>query len=86
MQASLRLLGRRRFLPLFATQFLGAFNDNFFKTAMVILVTYHIYNDPTQEATFNALAGAIFILPFFSFRRLPGSLPIPATNPASSGS
>jgi MFS family permease len=74
MQASLRLLGRRRFLPLFATQFLGAFNDNFFKTAMVILVTYHIYNDPTQEATFNALAGAIFILPFFLFSALAGQL------------
>ena len=35
------LLGKRRFLPLFVTQFLGAFNDNLFKTAMVILVTYH---------------------------------------------
>ena len=74
MQASLRLLGRRRFLPLFTTQFLGAFNDNLFKTAMVILVTYHIYNDPTKEATFNAVAGAIFILPFFLFSALAGQL------------
>ena len=74
MQASLRLLGRRRFLPLFVTQFLGAFNDNLFKTAMVILVTYHIYNDPTKEATFNAVAGAIFILPFFLFSALAGQL------------
>jgi MFS family permease len=40
----------------------------------VILVTYHIYNDPTQEATFNALAGAIFILPFFLFSALAGQL------------
>lgn len=74
MQASLRLLGRRRFLPLFATQFLGAFNDNLFKTAMVILVTFHIYNDPTKEASFNAIAGAVFILPFFLFSALAGQL------------
>lgn len=74
MQASLRLLGRRRFLPLFATQFLGAFNDNLFKTAMVMLVTYHIYQDATREAAFNAIAGAIFILPFFLFSALAGQL------------
>lgn len=74
MQASLRLLARRRFLPLFATQFLGAFNDNLFKTAMVILVTYHIYSDPTREASFNAIAGGIFILPFFLFSALSGQI------------
>jgi MFS family permease len=74
MQTFLALLGRRRFLPLFATQFLGAFNDNLFKTAMVILVTYHIYSDPTREASFNAIAGAIFILPFFLFSALSGQL------------
>ena len=74
MTPSLRLLGKRRFLPLFATQFLGAFNDNLFKTAMVILVTYHVYSDPTKEATFNAVAGAVFILPFFLFSALAGQL------------
>ena len=74
MQASLSLLGRRRFLPLFATQFLGAFNDNLFKSAMVILATYAIYNDETKEATFNAVAGGLFILPFFIFSALAGQL------------
>jgi hypothetical protein len=74
MQASLRLLGRRRFLPLFVTQFLGAFNDNLYKSAMVILATYAIYNDETKEATFNAVAGALFILPFFLFSALAGQL------------
>jgi MFS family permease len=59
---------------LFATQFLGAFNDNLYKTAMVILVTYQIYSDPTKEATFNAVAGAVFILPFFLFSALAGQL------------
>src|SRR4028119_982535 len=74
MQASLSLLGRRRFLPLFVTQFLGAFNDNLYKSAMVILVTYAIYADPTKEATFNAIAGGLFILPFFLFSALAGQL------------
>jgi MFS family permease len=74
MQASLSLLGRRRFLPLFVTQFLGAFNDNLYKSAMVILVTYAVYNDATKEATFNAVAGGLFILPFFLFSALAGQL------------
>src|SRR3546814_15473865 len=39
-----------------------------------LLVTYHVYNDPTQEASFNAIAGAIFILPFFLFSALAGQL------------
>ncbi|HEX8240847.1 MAG TPA: MFS transporter [Allosphingosinicella sp.] len=74
MQDSLHLLSKRRFLPLFVTQFLGAFNDNLFKSAMVILVTYAIYSDKTKEATFNAVAGALFILPFFLFSALAGQL------------
>jgi predicted MFS family arabinose efflux permease len=74
MTPSISLLGKRRFLPLFVTQFLGAFNDNLFRTAMVLLVTYQVYNDPAQEASFSALAGAIFILPFFLFSALAGQL------------
>jgi hypothetical protein len=74
MQGSLTLLGKRRFLPLFVTQFLGAFNDNLYKSAMVILVTYAIYSDETREATFNAVAGGLFILPFFLFSALAGQL------------
>ncbi|HEX9954275.1 MAG TPA: MFS transporter [Allosphingosinicella sp.] len=74
MTTSLGLLGKRRFLPLFVTQFLGAFNDNLYKSAMVILVTYAIYDDATKEATFNAIAGGLFILPFFLFSALAGQL------------
>jgi MFS family permease len=74
VQDSLHLLSKRRFLPLFVTQFLGAFNDNLFKTSMVILVTYYVYSDPTKEATFNAISGAVFILPFFLFSALAGQL------------
>ena len=46
MHSALGLLKERRFLPLFVTQFLGAFNDNLFKQAMVIVVVYQIYNNP----------------------------------------
>ena len=74
MQASVRLLAQRRFLPLFVTQLLGALNDNIFKTAMVMLVTYRIYNDPAQELMFSAIAGALFILPFFLLSALSGQL------------
>jgi MFS family permease len=74
MTPTIHLLGKRRFLPLFVTQFLGAFNDNLYKSAMVILVTYAIYSDPTKEATFNAIAGGLFILPFFLFSALAGQL------------
>jgi MFS family permease len=74
VQDSIHLLAKRRFLPLFVTQFLGAFNDNLFKTSMVILVTYYVYSDPTKEATFNAISGAVFILPFFLFSALAGQL------------
>jgi len=74
MTPSFRLLGRRRFLPLFATQFLGAFNDNLFRTAMIMLVIYQIYSDPAQEAVFSAIAGGLLILPFFLFSALAGQL------------
>ena len=70
----MHLLRTRRFLPLFATQFLGAFNDNLFSTAMVMLVIYGIYRDAEQEATFSAIAGGLFILPFFLLSALAGQL------------
>lgn len=74
MLNALGLLKERRFLPLFVTQFLGAFNDNLFKTSMVLFATYQIYNDPKVEQNFNALATAIGILPFFLLSALAGQL------------
>lgn len=74
MKTSIALLNKRRFLPLFAVQFLGAFNDNLFRTAMVLLIIYGIYQDPTAEATLSAVAGGLFILPFFLFSAFAGSL------------
>lgn len=74
MQASLRLLGKRRFLPLFVTQLLGAFNDNLFKNAMVLFVVYSVYNDERTETWFSAIATGLFILPFFLLSALSGQL------------
>ena len=74
MQNSVHLLGQRRFLPLFVTQFLGAMNDNLFKTAMILFVIYNIYNDPKQEEMFSAVASAVFILPFFLLSAVAGQL------------
>jgi MFS family permease len=74
MQTSLGLLSRRRFLPLFVTQLLGAFNDNLFKQAMVLFVVYGVYNDAASETIFSGIATGIFILPFFLLSAMSGQL------------
>jgi MFS family permease len=74
MQTSIRLLGQRRFGPLFVTQFLNAFNDNLFRTSMILLVIYEILNDPAQETKFSIVASALFILPFFLLSAVGGQL------------
>ena len=68
------LLRARRFLPLFATQALGAFNDSLFKQGVVLFVTYQLYSDAAREAQFSAIAQALFILPFFLLSALAGQL------------
>lgn len=68
------LLRARRFVPLFATQFLGAFNDSLFKQAVVLFVTYQLYSNPAKEFQFSAIAQGLFILPFFLFSALSGQL------------
>ena len=74
MHNALGLLKTRRFLPLFITQFLGAYNDNLFKTAMVLFATYQLFNDAEVESNFNALATGLAILPFFCLSALAGQL------------
>lgn len=71
---ALGLLKRRRFLPLFVTQFLGAFNDNLFKQAMVLFATYSVFADPAAEQSFNALATGLSTLPFLLLSALAGQL------------
>ncbi|MEO8454697.1 MAG: MFS transporter [Sphingomicrobium sp.] len=72
MQNVTHLLRARRFLPLFATQFLGAFNDSLFKQAVVLFVTYQLFSNPAKEFQFSAIAQGLFILPFFIFSALSG--------------
>ncbi|MBL8488990.1 MAG: MFS transporter [Rhodocyclaceae bacterium] len=69
------LLRSRRFLPFFVTQFLGAFNDNVFKNALVVLLTFQAAQWTTlkPEVLANVAAG-IFILPFFLFSATAGQL------------
>ncbi len=74
MTTSSHLLRTRRFLPLFVTQLLGAFNDNLFKNAMVLYVVYNLYSSETAEAAFSGVASALFILPFVLLSALSGQL------------
>ncbi|MDH5790143.1 MAG: MFS transporter, partial [Nitrospinota bacterium] len=69
------LLKTRRFLPLFITQFLGAFNDNVYKNALVILITYVVAEKAGLNSQIMVTAAAgIFILPFFLFSATAGQL------------
>ncbi len=68
------LLKKRTFLPLFLTQFFGAFNDNAFKFAMLTLISYHLSASQVQSEQKQAIAGALFILPFFFFSATAGQL------------
>ena len=73
-QSTFRLLGRRRLLPLFVTQFLGALNDNLFKNALVILIAYQDTSSPRATEILVTIAGAIFIVPYFLFSATAGQL------------
>jgi 1-acyl-sn-glycerol-3-phosphate acyltransferase len=70
-----RLLAERRFGPFFGVQFLGAFNDNVFKQALVILLAYQTARFTTMSSdTLQNLAQALFILPFFLFSATAGQI------------
>ena len=68
------LLGQRRFAPFFWTQFLGAANDNLFKFAFTVLVTYQLQLDWLPPAQAGLVIGALFILPFVLFSATSGQL------------
>ncbi len=69
------LLTQRRFGPVFATQFLGAFNDNVFKNALLILIAFQVAGVGSSDSnTLINLAAGIFILPFFLFSASAGQL------------
>ena len=68
------LLRQRRFAPFFWTQFLGAANDNVFKFAFTVLVTYHLQVAWLPAEMAGLVIGAVFILPFVLFSATAGQL------------
>ncbi len=74
MTTQTHLIHSRRFLPLFVTQLLNAFNDNLFKNAMVLFVVYSVYQSEQAEGQFSAIASGLFILPFFVLSAIAGQL------------
>jgi len=72
--SQLTLLKQRRFLPYFITQFLGAFNDNVYKNALVILIAFQATQQSFDSNTLINLSAGLFILPFFLFSAMAGQL------------
>lgn len=69
------LLGQRRFAPLFATQFMGAFHDNLFKNALVVMLLYTaVFSTAADPKLLTTMAAALFILPFVLFSAIGGQL------------
>ena len=74
-RSQFRLLAERRFGPFFGVQFLGAFNDNVFKQALVILLAYQTASFTTLSSdALQNLAQALFILPFLIFSATAGQI------------
>ncbi len=66
------LITQRKFLPYFCTQFLGAFNDNLYKNALAILITYRLVVE--NDAILQNVALVAFIAPFLMFGSTAGQL------------
>lgn len=68
------LMGQRRFAPFFWTQFSGAANDNLFKFAFTVMVTYQLQVSWLPPAMAGLVIGALFILPFLLFSATSGQI------------
>lgn len=65
------LLSKRRFLPFFVTQSLGALNDNLFKQSLILAILYKLNIEGDRGIWVN-LCALLFIVPFFLFSALAG--------------
>lgn len=75
MEKNEHLLGTRRFLPMFITQFFGALNDNVYKQSLLLVITYGWINQQSASvSTLNNLAALLFILPYFIFSATAGQI------------
>ncbi|WP_341781888.1 MFS transporter [Ectopseudomonas mendocina] len=70
-QSQFALLGKKRFLPFFVTQLLGAFNDNIFKQSLILAILFKLNTGVDRDLLVN-LCALLFILPFFLFSALGG--------------
>lgn len=68
------MLSQRSFLPLFSVQFLGALNDNIFKNAMVMWITFRLTETGEEAGLMVTAAAGLFILPFLLFSALAGQV------------
>lgn len=75
MSNQFQLMNEQRFRPLFFTQFLGAFNDNVFKTALITLVAFRAASLTAMDsAMMVTVLPGLFILPFFLFSATAGQI------------
>ena len=74
-QSQFSLLKERRFAPFFWTQFLGAFNDNVFKTAFLVVLTFDALSwNIANPAMLTTLIPGLFILPYVVFSATAGQI------------
>jgi len=72
---SIDLLGKRRFLPFFLTQFFGALNDNLYKNGLTVFIAFQSASISQSESNdLVNIAAGLFILPFFLFSTIAGQL------------
>ena len=74
MREFIQLLTARRFAPLFACQFLGAFNDNIFRSAFIAMLAFGALAQRENSAALIQLSLGLFMLPFFLFSATAGKL------------
>ena len=75
MLSLLKTFFNRAFFSLFCTQYLGAFNDNFFRNALATFITYKITTmSAGNKSVIVSLAVALFMLPYFLFSAIAGEL------------
>ena len=74
MRPDVGLFSSQKFLPIFIAQFLGALNDNIFKSALLILIAFSLTNQQAQATATSNLAAILYIIPIFLVSYIAGQL------------
>ena len=74
MKVFSRILSLKEFWPLFGAQALGAFNDNFFRSALIAYVAFGAAGGGAEKTILGSLATGLMMLPFFLFSSVAGEL------------